>query len=127
MSNRNNTQRRVARRFKRTQRATVHHQRGSVEGETVVVIGGVALLVFCLVTFIVWACLAENRAVKACEAQGGIYAYAGRGGQDMCIRRDAVILPSTGRIDLSVPTQNQLAFKRERARMYAALAFERTR
>lgn len=91
MSARNNTQRRVARRFKRTQRATQHHQRGSVDIEALVIFGGVAAVVFFLVTFIVWAILAEDRAIRACEARGGQYVYTGRGGTDLCIRRDAVL------------------------------------
>lgn len=93
MTRQQQQQRRVARRFKRTQRVTQHHQRGRVDMEFVMWLAILTLLVVSVGTFIGWVITAEHKAIAACEAQGGQYVYTGRNGSDLCIRRDAVVLP----------------------------------
>lgn len=93
MSNRNNTQRRVARRFKRTQRATQHHQRGNA---------GVLILLTLLIVVVVFvgsmftlAMRSANRQdmwVDRCQHIGG-EAVQGVNRVMYCIKRDALLVP----------------------------------
>lgn len=107
MSSRNNQQRRVARRFKRHLRVTQHHQRGRVDAEMCVILGLGAVLVLCALTSIAALCVALDHA--ACTSR---------------IDWSAVPVETPSRMQ---PAGHQAAFKRERQRMYAALAFERSR
>jgi len=96
VSNRNNQQRRVARRFKRTQRATQHHQRGDA---TVV-----ACFVLLAVILAMVAGLSLNRSgringwISRCNAAGGLAVRVQDIGDSRlyCVRRD-VLVPEEGR------------------------------
>lgn len=115
MSNHNNQQRRVARRFKRTQLVTQHHQRGHW-----VITFSLALLLGLL---LVAACVAVIEHYK----QRQVTAPSTR------IDWEQVpVYPPTVFCDLRTTrsgciTENQRALRRESKRVYAALAFERVR
>jgi len=111
MSNHNNQQRRVSRRFKRHLRNTQHHQRGRIDGELCLMVGLGSLMVICALVAIAALCVAIDNADKCAKVT----------------RIDWSAVPVENARPLPGPTENQRIFARERKRVYAALAFERQR
>lgn len=95
MSNRNNSQRRTARRFKRTQRATQHHQRGRIDVTTalaVVFVICMAVSVGSAVVAISQSSAREDLFVDRCQHIGG-EAVQGINRVMYCVKRDALVVP----------------------------------
>lgn len=119
MSSHNNQQRRLARRFKRTMQAQQRHQRGSVVRELASILGIAALMVLAFVI--------AHQALQTGTAH--IYDYPRIDWENVPVYPPATFCDLRAHLPRTPAciTSNQATFARERKRVYAALAFERTR